>query len=643
MSKDTHSTSDSLSLENIEAEISQVVLGSANNSITDITSANNTNTIASNSITQNVITDAALEEDCADYIVRYLEALEVEYVFGIPGGNIEPFYNALGRAQKRGTLKHVVARHESGAVFMAEGYYRETGKLGVVCTTAGPGATNAITGIACAYGNYAPILLITAQTCLPTFGRGAWQESSGATGADSVAMLDSITRYNSMISHPKQLVTQLDKAVMHAFGPTPGPVHLAIPRDIFTHQLHQPLYARSPSSLQTLMSIAPNIETLTRLKFLLKNAKNVVMVVGNYAKNCGDLILQLAEKNHWQFATSPGAKGYVPSRHSLSLGVYGVAGHDQAKHLLESPDCEVILSIGLECNEPNTCGWSVNALCSERLVQIADNFELLTSPSSAQMKIYAAPRFVLQFLLSDVELTATENRAKLALANASPVTMVNANSTTSNPRLSLVKKIPGALDRIKPQDLLAFLNHEMAEDTPVVMDIGNSFLWGIHYWNFRHDPTRVNNKNLFVIDNGMASMGWAIGAAIGIAFANPNVQVLCVTGDGACLMSGQELTVAVEHQLNIIFVVLNDACLGTVKHGQIMAGAEKIAFKLPRVDFAAMATAQGAKGMLIKSYEALNNLDLSDNKNSGPRLLDVWIDDNESPPLKTRIDALNTA
>ncbi len=584
----------------------------------------------------------SIEEDCADYIVRYLENLGVEYVFGIPGGNIEPFYNALARAEKRGTLKHVTARHESGAVFMAEGYYRETGKLGVVCTTTGPGTTNAITGVACAYGNYAPILLITAQTGLSTFGRGAWQESSGATGADSVAMLDSITRYNSLVSHPKQLLTLLDKAVMYAFGPTPGPVHLSIPRDIFTQKCDHIRYARSQSSLESLMTISPDVEVLMRLQLLLKNAKDVVILVGNYARNCSDLILQLAEKNNWRYVTSPGAKGYVPSEHPLCAGVYGVAGHEQAKILLENPNGGVILAIGLECNEPNTCGWVSSSICSNRLIQIADNFELLTSPSCALMKIYTAPCLVLQHLLAVKNKVIEFNYARIA-SIYSPKLANRQSGAASKPKLSLVQKVRDCVDLVRPQDLLFFLNETLPDDVRVVMDIGNSFLWGIHYWNFRHQPKFTHNKNLFVIDNGMASMGWAIGAANGIALGNPSACILCVTGDGAVLMSGQELTVAVEQQLNIIFVVLNDGCLGTVKHGQILAGAEKIAFKLPKVNFAMMAEAQGAQGILIKSLDDLQGVDLLANRRHGPVLLDVWIDATQSPPLKTRVDALNTA
>ena len=135
-----------------------------------------------------------------DLLVSYLEQLGVEYVFGIPGGAIEPFYNALARSERRGGPRAVIARHETGAAFMADGYARNTGKLGVVCSTTGPGATNMVTGVASAYENHVPMLVITAQTAISSFGRGAFQDSSG-DGVDIVNIYQSITRYNSLVSH----------------------------------------------------------------------------------------------------------------------------------------------------------------------------------------------------------------------------------------------------------------------------------------------------------------------------------------------------------------------------------------------------------------------------------------------------------
>jgi len=151
-----------------------------------------------------IISPAEDETQVADLIVSYLEQMGIEYVFGVPGGAIEPLYNALARSSRRGGPRPIVARHEAGAAFMADGYARETGKIGVCCATSGPGATNLITGVACAFDNGIPMLVITGQPSLPSFGKRALQESA-CTGINTLGMFRHCTRYNSLISHPEQI------------------------------------------------------------------------------------------------------------------------------------------------------------------------------------------------------------------------------------------------------------------------------------------------------------------------------------------------------------------------------------------------------------------------------------------------------
>ena len=167
----------------------------------------------------------------ADLIVAYLNQLGVEYVFGVPGGAIEPLYDALARSMRKGGVRPVVARHETGAAFMADGYARNSGKLGVCCSTTGPGATNMITGVASAYENNVPMLVITAQTAISTFGKGAIQDSS-CTGVNTVGLYQHCTRYNTLISHIDQFEHKLAAAIMSAMGSPAGPAHISIPRDV---------------------------------------------------------------------------------------------------------------------------------------------------------------------------------------------------------------------------------------------------------------------------------------------------------------------------------------------------------------------------------------------------------------------------
>src|SRR5471032_3200980 len=175
---------------------------------------------------------AAPPSDMAGLLVSYLEQLDIDYVFGIPGGAIEPLYNAIARNQRRGgKLGHIVARHEAGAAFMADGYGRETGKVGVCVATSGPGATNLITAVATSYANDVPLLVISGQPALPSFGKHGLKDSS-CTGVDVMSMFRHCTRYNSLVSHPMQLEGKLLTALQHAIHSPRGPVHLSIPVDV---------------------------------------------------------------------------------------------------------------------------------------------------------------------------------------------------------------------------------------------------------------------------------------------------------------------------------------------------------------------------------------------------------------------------
>ena len=168
----------------------------------------------------------------SDLIIDYLELLGVEYVFGVPGGQILPFLEALDRSERRGGPRCVFSRHETGAAFMADGYARETGKIGVCFATTGPGITNLITGIASAYAEHIPLLIITAQVLVTHFGRGAGQDSS-PDYIDTNLMLDQCTSYTTVVTNPNQLEYKLVAALKNAMQSSPGPAHLNVPVDIF--------------------------------------------------------------------------------------------------------------------------------------------------------------------------------------------------------------------------------------------------------------------------------------------------------------------------------------------------------------------------------------------------------------------------
>ena len=273
-------------------------------------------------------------EDMADLVLEYLHQLGVEYLFGVPGGAIEPLYNALARSEKRGGIRAIIARHECGAAFMADGYYRETGKLGVVCSTTGPGATNLVTGVANAHADKIPMLVITAQTSLPKFGKRSLQDSS-ETAIDTVGIFKHITRFNCFVSHQAQLESKLNSALMAAFQSPKGPVHVSIPSDILQADHDLPESKVHINNLMRRVSLEDKSAVLALCDEVIK-ADRVVMFLG---ANCGRANKQIGEFAHMinaPYVTGSMGKRWIDERDPLYQGVYGFAGHQSARDLLRN-------------------------------------------------------------------------------------------------------------------------------------------------------------------------------------------------------------------------------------------------------------------------------------------------------------------
>ena len=591
--------------------------------------------------------------EVAGLLVAYLEQMGVEYVFGIPGGAIEPLYNALARSARRGGIRHVLARHESGAAFMADGYARETGKIGVCCATSGPGATNLITGVSCAYGNNVPMLVITGQPAMPSFGKNPLQEST-CTGIDTLAMFRHCTRYNSLVSHPKQIEAKLMSALQRAVRAPKGPSHLTFPVDVF----RSPSPHQTPSyDLRNLLAASSLVDdhAIEMLRGMLSAAKNVVLLIGS---GCGEAIgsiLQFATLRGSPFVTTPDGKGLVNPRHPLFRGVFGFGGHASAEAALRDKSVDLVLAIGTSMGEWNSGGWC-DSLLNERLVHIDDSEEHLALTPMARFHIRGRIMAVFNQLIEQTRDQRKSDNADYHQRRASHM-QHGAEWDPHHMLLEPAKFVSDAIP-IKPQRLMRELGRLFPPTTRFLADTGNSASWSIHYLhpanNRRLGERRLSGASrkislglrkteggwLRVMMN-FASMGWAIGGAVGTAAANPDLPVVCICGDGAMLMSGQEISAAVAEKLSVIFVVLNDQSLGMVKHGQQLAGAEVIGCDLPPTDFAALARALGADGITIRSPEELSRLDVASMcARKGPTLLDVFIDPDEVPPMGVRMKVL---
>ncbi|HZX26304.1 MAG TPA: thiamine pyrophosphate-binding protein [Telluria sp.] len=576
--------------------------------------------------------------DLADLLVAYLEQMGVEYVFGVPGGAIEPLYNALARSERRGGLRHVLARHESGAAFMADGYARDTGKIGVCASTSGPGATNLLTAVASAYDNQVPLLVLSGQPALPTFGRHPLQESS-CTGIDVIGMFRHCTRYNTLVSHPRQLEAKLAMALELACHAPRGPVHLSLPADVLRQRAPVPAPSYDLSCLLRPLALVDD-DALALLQGRIRHARQVVLVIGASCADGIETVLQFATLAGAPFVTTPDAKGLVSPQHPLYRGVFGFAGHRSAEEALAADGVDLIIAAGASLGEWNTGGWSA-ALLNGRLVHIDDSAERLGRSPMACLHVRGSIRAVFQRLLAGIPAPAAAPAARF-----DPLSMVAASAawhSDSGP--------------IKPQRLMRELSRMFPPTARFLADTGNSTAWATHYlqpldrrMGERRQASRERARapgqrhtagGWLRTTMNFAAMGWAIGASIGTALAHPGLPVVCITGDGSVLMNGQELSVAVAEHLCVVFVVLNDGALGMVRHGQRLAGAEQLGCRMPPTDFAMLARALGASAHTIHTPADLQALDMpAICSRRGPTLLDVRIDPEEVPPMRSRIRVL---
>lgn len=590
--------------------------------------------------------------DIADLLVAYLEQMGVEYVFGVPGGAIEPLYNALARSSRRGGIRHMLARHEAGAAFMADGYAREAGRIGVCCATSGPGATNLITGVACAYDNNIPMLVITGQPVLSAFGKHALQEST-CTGVNVLGMFRHCTRYNSLVSHPQQFEAKLVAALQQATRTPRGPVHLSVPLDVFRSSSSRASPSYDLSSLLAPSSLVDD-GAIEALRGMLNDAKKVVLLIGGWCGEAIGSILQFAALKGASFVTTPDGKGLVSSHHPLFRGVFGFGGHVSADVALRDKSVDLILAVGASMGEWNSGGWS-ESLLNNRLVHIDESEEHLSRTPMARFHVRGHILSIFNRLIE--RMSDPQQQAAYEVKRSRTARMMRGLVSDPENILSDMDKYESDAAPIKPQRLMRELGRLFPPTTRFLADAGNSVSWATHYLHpmdrrggerrLGGDERKRSSERRRVaggwlrITANFAPMGWAIGGAIGTAAANPDVPVVCITGDGSMLMNGQEISVAVAERQTVVFVVLNDQALGMVKHGQRLAHAEQIGWALPPTDFAALARAMGAHGHTVRTPQDMLDLDVDAIcALKGPTLLDVQIDPDEVPPMGLRVRAL---
>ncbi len=559
-------------------------------------------------------------------ILDVLEREGVGHVFGVPGGPVMPFYEALFR---RGRIRPVLAKHEQGAAFMADGYARARRGLGACCATTGPGATNALTGVACAAMDSVPLFVLTAQVATWAFGRGAAQESSPES-VDTTALYRAAAKRSLMLANPAAAARTVDRLLRCALTGRPGPVHLSLPADMARAQA-----GSAPESGPAASAASFDRAAVRSAARALVRARRPAILAGHGVEVSGAWreLRALAERLGIPVATSPKAKGSFPEDHPLSLGVLGFAGSPQARAYLVEEGVDVLLVAGSGLGEQVTDAWDP-ALCPPGgLLQIDIDPERIGRNYPAAVAMVGDARATLSELGFQVERELRWSARSLELERRS---REMADFKARCPRFESPELMEDESLPLKPPRLMRELQDVLPEDALLFVDIGNAMAWAIHYLT-------LARPHSFVANMGFASMGHAVAAAVGGKLAAPERPVLCIAGDAAFAMNGFEVHTAVEAGAAVVWIILNNGGHGMVYHGErAQFGGKFVSSRFgTRLDLAGAARAMGALGLRVeRPGELAGALGLA-LRSGRPAVIDAAVDLETPPPTARRFQTLN--
>ena len=501
-----------------------------------------------------------MEMSGAELILSLLSQQGIETVTGIPGGTILPLYDALSRSP----IRHILARHEQGAAFIAQGIARSTGKPAVCFATSGPGATNLITALADAHQDSVPLVAITAQVPTGYVGTDAFQE------VDIYHMTVSITKHNFAVRSVDELTQIIPAAFAIAASGRPGPVLIDIPKDIFTQKTadcaaHTAVIKQAPS---------PDKALILKAAAMLSAAQRPVICAGGgiISGEAHNELLALAQKNSIPVALTLMGLGGFPQDNELCLGMIGMHGAAAANRLIDNAD--LLIAVGARFGD-RTVG-KLEQFCPHAAVIHIDIDEAeLGKLKNATLSIRSDCATALHALTAAVEENSRPQwRAALRSARAE-----------TNPEPEHMTQ--------HPSGILRFIR-ERLNGAIVTTDVGQHQMWAAQIIG-------AASPRHFLTSGGLGTMGFGLPAAIGAAVAHPEKKVICITGDGSILMNIQELATLADLGSNVTVILLNNGHLGLVRQQQeLFYGNRIFASRFPRrMNFAAI-----ARGFGIQSRRA---------------------------------------
>jgi len=550
----------------------------------------------------------------SELIVRFMERLGVETIFGMPGAHILPVYDSLYDS----TIQSVLAKHEQGAAFMACGYTRHSGKIGACITTAGPGATNLITGIANAYADKQPIIIITGETPTYIFGKGGLQESSGEGGSiDQCALFSSITRYSKVIERTDYIPNVLNHVAKILLSDNSGPVLLSIPYNVQKEMIELDCLDEVTTQKPDPHS-GYNTDQIKQLSRYIIDAKHPVIVSGYGCLKSGaeQQVTQLSQQFNIPVTSSLKGKGTINECSELSLGSLGVTSNGYAyDYIVNKADLVVVL--GASFNERTSYLWNKELLKNKIVIQVDINNEQIEKVYQADLCICADIKQVLTNVISELNVAECGKKQLLNIPeykdNYEQEAMANGNSIFQA-EFSLIEAFFRKMNSQFPTGITVF-------DDNII---------------FAQNLLMVSTGNRFYPNSGISSLGHAIPAAIGAQFASKSTM-FAIIGDGGFQMCAMELMTAVNYDIPLNVILFNNSSMGLIRKNQVQSYQNRfIDCDFINPDYAALAKSFGITHVRAETKDDLDDVFDNTDFTGKINLIEIMVDKNAFPNYSSR-------